>query len=151
MTLGALSLTGNQAKRGGAGVPLNHSQRMPYDGDLGEGLDSLDFLRASLENSSSGFDLPAAIILETVQVEGGVRVASTEFLRSLQELSRRFEIEANTETTMWYKNHVEAVYCVEGEGEVQVVQGERYPIGPGALYVLDGHERHILRARHGCA
>jgi diaminobutyrate-2-oxoglutarate transaminase len=92
MTLGALSLTGNQSKREGAGVPLNHSQRMPFDGDLGPGQESLDFLQASLENSSSGFDLPAAIILETVQAEGGVRVASSEFLRGLHSLARRFEI-----------------------------------------------------------
>lgn len=92
MTLGALSLTGNQSKREGAGVPLNHSQRMPFEGDLGEGADALAFLTASLENSSSGFDLPAAIILETVQAEGGVRVASTQFLRGLQAVARRFEI-----------------------------------------------------------
>lgn len=55
-------------------------------------------------------------------------------------------IHAGTQTSMWYKNHVEAVYCVEGRGEVQVVEGERYPIAPGTLYVLNGHERHLLRA-----
>jgi diaminobutyrate-2-oxoglutarate transaminase len=92
MTLGALSLTGNQSKRDGAGVPLNHSQRMPFEGDFGEGHDALDYLLASLENSSSGFDLPAAIILETVQAEGGVRVASNAFLRRLTTIARQFEI-----------------------------------------------------------
>lgn len=92
MTLGALSLTGNQSKRDGAGVPLNHSQRMPFEGDFGQGHDSLDYLKASLENSSSGFDLPAAIIVETVQAEGGVRVASGDFLRRLSTLARDFEI-----------------------------------------------------------
>ena len=92
MTLGALSMTGNQSKRDGAGVPLNHSQRFPFDGELGGGQNALDFLSQNLENSSSGFDLPAAIILETVQAEGGVRVASKAFLKGLSQLARRFEI-----------------------------------------------------------
>jgi L-ectoine synthase len=48
---------------------------------------------------------------------------------------------------MCYKNHLEAVYCVEGEGEVEVLpKGRVYPIAPGAMYALDGHERHVLRA-----
>jgi len=92
MTLGALSMTGNSSKREGAGVPLHHAQRMPFDGDLGEGQDSLDFLQNSLNNSSSGFDLPAAIILETVQAEGGVRVASVDFLQRLAQMARSLDI-----------------------------------------------------------
>lgn len=56
-------------------------------------------------------------------------------------------IHAGTETTIWYKHHLEAVYCVEGEGEVQVVDtGEVIPISSGTLYALDGHEKHLLRA-----
>ncbi|MBJ6362322.1 ectoine synthase [Paenibacillus sp. GCM10012307] len=55
-------------------------------------------------------------------------------------------IKEGTETWIWYKNHVEAVYCVEGEGEIEVVGGEVYPIRPGTLYALDGHEKHWLRA-----
>ena len=54
---------------------------------------------------------------------------------------------ANTETPIWYKNHIEAVFCVEGEGEVELVQtGEIIPIAPGTLYALDQHDRHLLRA-----
>ncbi|SMG57539.1 ectoine synthase [Paenibacillus aquistagni] len=56
-------------------------------------------------------------------------------------------IKAGTETSIWYRNHVEAVYCVEGEGEIEVVDGETYPIRPGTLYALDGHEKHLLRAK----
>jgi L-ectoine synthase len=57
-------------------------------------------------------------------------------------------IKAGTETTIWYKNHVEAVYCIEGEGEIEVVKdGTVYPIQPGTLYALDGHEKHYLRAK----
>ncbi|MCT1401910.1 ectoine synthase [Paenibacillus sp. p3-SID867] len=56
-------------------------------------------------------------------------------------------IKAGTETLIWYKNHVEAVYCIEGEGEIEIVGGETYPISPGMMYALDGHEKHYLRAR----
>ncbi|QNK55168.1 ectoine synthase [Paenibacillus sp. PAMC21692] len=55
-------------------------------------------------------------------------------------------IKAGTETLIWYRNHVEAVYCIEGEGEIEVIGGQTYPITPGVLYALDGHEKHLLRA-----
>ncbi len=46
-----------------------------------------------------------------------------------------------------YKNHIEANYCIEGEGEVEnVATGEVHPLAPGTLYVLDRHDRHIIRA-----
>jgi L-ectoine synthase len=51
---------------------------------------------------------------------------------------------------MEYKHHVEANYCFEGEGEVvDVGTGETYEIKPGSIYVLDKHDRHILRAING--
>lgn len=54
---------------------------------------------------------------------------------------------AGTTTNMWYANHVEAVYCIEGEGELEdLTDGQIYSIAPGTLYTLDGHEKHILRA-----
>ncbi|MEK3881256.1 ectoine synthase [Paenibacillus sp. PL2-23] len=56
-------------------------------------------------------------------------------------------IKAGTETLIWYRNHVEAVYCIEGEGEIEVIGGETYAIKPGTLYALDGHEKHLLRAQ----
>lgn len=53
-----------------------------------------------------------------------------------------------TETYIWYKNHVEAVYCIEGEGEVELVDDNKvYSITPGTLYVLNKHEKHLLRAK----
>jgi L-ectoine synthase len=56
-------------------------------------------------------------------------------------------IKAGTETFIWYAHHLEAVYCIEGCGEVEVVEtGELYPIEAGTLYALDGHEKHYLRA-----
>ena len=54
---------------------------------------------------------------------------------------------AGTETRMWYKNHIEAVYCVEGTGTLDDLEsGKRYDIAPGTMYLLDKHDRHILRA-----
>lgn len=57
-------------------------------------------------------------------------------------------IYAGTETPIWYQNHLESVYCIEGEGEVETVEDNRiYPIKQGTIYVLDQHDRHILRAK----
>jgi L-ectoine synthase len=56
-------------------------------------------------------------------------------------------IRAGTETRMWYKNHVEAVYCIEGEGVLEdLTDGRTYHIRPGVMYALDNHERHVVRA-----
>ncbi len=55
---------------------------------------------------------------------------------------------AGTVTSMWYRNHVEAVYCIEGEGVLENLEdGAVYEIGPGTMYALDGHERHRLTAK----
>lgn len=48
---------------------------------------------------------------------------------------------------MHYQNHLESVYCISGEGEVETHDdGVKYPITPGTLYVLDKHDKHTLRA-----
>lgn len=55
---------------------------------------------------------------------------------------------AGTETFIWYKHHFEAVFCVEGEGEVELLaDGSIHPIRPGTVYALDRHDKHLLRAR----
>ena len=92
VTLGAVAATGNSHHRGGAGLPLNNVTFMPYDGYMGNKTNTLDYLRRVLEDNSSGIDLPAAIILETVQGEGGINVASSKWLQSLQSLCREFDI-----------------------------------------------------------
>jgi len=57
-------------------------------------------------------------------------------------------IRAGTETTIWYKNHVEAVYCIEGEGELEVAaDGTIYPLKAGTMYALNNHEKHYLRGK----
>ncbi|WP_419798732.1 MAG: ectoine synthase [Terasakiella sp.] len=57
-------------------------------------------------------------------------------------------IHAGTETLIWYKNHLEAVYCVGGEGEIEdLSDGKIHPISDGTMYALNGHEKHYLRAK----
>ncbi len=85
MTLGSLAVTGSAGKRAGAGVPLTHAAAMPFDGDVD---DSLAVLERFLADPGSGLDKPAAVILETVQAEGGVKVASFDWLRRLEALVR---------------------------------------------------------------
>jgi diaminobutyrate-2-oxoglutarate transaminase len=89
MTLGSLALTGNDTKRRGAQVPLNHTTRAAFDGYHGPKIDTLELLERQLHDHSSGVDAPAAVIVETVQGEGGVHTASSEWLRRLAALARR--------------------------------------------------------------
>lgn len=57
-------------------------------------------------------------------------------------------IKAGTETRIHYKHHLESVYCIEGEGEIETLpDGTVHPIAPGTLYALDRHDLHLLRAR----
>ncbi|MFH0258333.1 ectoine synthase [Vibrio rumoiensis] len=58
-------------------------------------------------------------------------------------------IYAGTDTHIHYKNHLESVYCISGEGEIEVIGGKTYPIKPGTLYILDQHDNHQLRAYEG--
>jgi diaminobutyrate-2-oxoglutarate transaminase len=88
MTLGSLAVTGNAMKRGAAGVPLSNVVRAPYCNYLGDGGNSVGYLEALFADRSSGIDAPAAFLLETVQAEGGVNVASANWLRNLAGLAR---------------------------------------------------------------
>ena len=91
MTIGSLAITGNQTKREGAGIPLTNTVSMPFDA-YDENTDSLSLIESYLNNTSSGVDLPAAIIVETVQGEGGINAASEEWLRGIEKTARKFEI-----------------------------------------------------------
>ncbi|MGY6499870.1 MAG: ectoine synthase [Acidimicrobiales bacterium] len=54
---------------------------------------------------------------------------------------------AGSTTRMWYANHIEAVYCIEGKGVLEdLVNGETHEVTPGMLYTLNGHEKHVLHA-----
>ncbi len=92
MTLGSLSVTGNSMKRMGAGIPLTNSSKIPYDDYFSGETEDFLWLERVLEDSGSGVDKPAAIIVETVQGEGGLNAARAEWLRALSELCKRHEI-----------------------------------------------------------
>ncbi|WP_261782220.1 diaminobutyrate--2-oxoglutarate transaminase [Rhodococcus sp. BP-316] len=92
MTLGALSVTGNSMKRAGAGIPLVHATPMPFDNYFGGATDDFQWMERVLDDSGSGINRPAAVIVETVQGEGGVNVARAEWLRGLADLLKRRDI-----------------------------------------------------------
>ncbi|MAB00728.1 MAG: diaminobutyrate--2-oxoglutarate transaminase [Stappia sp.] len=88
VTLGALAATGNGYHRGGAGMGLGGVTRMPYDGSLGDDVDTAEMLETMLSNPSSGIEAPAAIILEVVQGEGGLNAARPEWVKRIAEIAR---------------------------------------------------------------
>ncbi|NLV78684.1 MAG: diaminobutyrate--2-oxoglutarate transaminase [Rhodococcus sp.] len=92
MTLGALSVTGNSMKRAGAGIPLVHATPMPFDNYFDGVTEDFQWFSRVLDDSGSGLNRPAAVIVETVQGEGGVNVARAEWLRALADLCADREI-----------------------------------------------------------
>ncbi|QHS24554.1 diaminobutyrate--2-oxoglutarate transaminase [Virgibacillus sp. MSP4-1] len=92
MTIGSLSVTGNAAKRKGAGVPLQNAVTMPYDNYVLDNYDTLDYLERFLEDGGSGVDIPAAMIVETVQGEGGINAARLEWLKRIEAICKRWDI-----------------------------------------------------------
>jgi|SRR6516225_3414674 len=90
VSLGALAMTAGALERAAAGVPLEFVIRMPFEGYLGPEIDTIAVLEGML-GSGAGI-APAAIIVETVQAEGGVNVASSEWLRRLQDVADRHKI-----------------------------------------------------------
>ncbi|TWI52894.1 diaminobutyrate--2-oxoglutarate transaminase [Halalkalibacter nanhaiisediminis] len=92
MTIGALSVTGNSFKRKGAGIPLQNVVTMPYDSFVNDDLDTLEYLERFLEDSGSGVAIPAAMILETVQGEGGINAARFEWLQRIESICKRWGI-----------------------------------------------------------
>ncbi len=89
MTLGSLACTGNALFRNAAGVPLDHVQRVPFDGYINNDFNTLDILTRQYDDPSSGIKPPAAFLVETIQAEGGVNIASKEWLLALQALARK--------------------------------------------------------------
>ena len=92
VSLGSLAATGNSHHRGAAGVSLSGTSRMPYEGYLGDDIDTTVYLDKVLCDSSSGIDKPAAVIVETVQGEGGINACSFEWLRALDAVCKKHEI-----------------------------------------------------------
>lgn len=92
MTLGALSLTTEAAARKGAGVNLGNVTHIPAPYMMGGNFDTISYLEEILNDDHSGIEKPAAIIIETVQAEGGIEVLSDKFLRDLRTLCDKHEI-----------------------------------------------------------
>ena len=93
VTQGALSCTANNKFREAGGLPPgNQVSFMPFDGYYGPDVNTATLLRQRLVDPSSGSDLPAAIILETVQGEGGVNVASVAWLQAIAKICQDFKI-----------------------------------------------------------
>jgi diaminobutyrate-2-oxoglutarate transaminase len=89
VSLGALAATGSSSKRRGAGVSLPDVLRLPFE-NYADGCDGLEFLQSALKDSSSGIEAPAGVIVETVQAEGGINVASASWLQRLERLCRDY-------------------------------------------------------------
>ena len=92
MSMGSLSVSSGWTTRAAAGVPLAHTTFFPYPAGPQGAFDTLELLARTLEDPYSGVEPPAAVILETVQLEGGVYAASREFLIGLRELTQRHGI-----------------------------------------------------------
>ncbi|KAF5991766.1 MULTISPECIES: diaminobutyrate--2-oxoglutarate transaminase [Streptomyces] len=92
MSLGSLAVTGNAFKRAGAGVPLVHGTPMPFDNYLDGRTPDFIWFERLLEDQGSGLNQPAAVIVETVQGEGGINVARAEWLHALAQLCRRHDM-----------------------------------------------------------
>ncbi|MDI5932947.1 diaminobutyrate--2-oxoglutarate transaminase [Halomonas kalidii] len=93
VTMGALATTGNRKFREATGgIPTQGAAFLPFDGYLGEGTDTLDYFEKLLGDKSGGLDVPAAVIVETVQGEGGINVSGLEWLKRLENICRSHDI-----------------------------------------------------------
>ncbi|OWT55167.1 diaminobutyrate--2-oxoglutarate transaminase [Candidimonas nitroreducens] len=92
VSAGSLAATANSKFRQAAGMALGNTTFVPYDGYMGPDVDTAAYLERLLDDPSSGLDRPAAVIVETVQGEGGVNVATWRWLRQLETLCRRHDM-----------------------------------------------------------
>tara|TARA_B110000483_G_scaffold129435_1_gene155139 strand:+ start:10718 stop:11989 length:1272 start_codon:yes stop_codon:yes gene_type:complete len=86
LSAGAMAITANRHFRHESWIQRLDVAFMPFDGYLGPDVDTLAYLTKVLEDQSSGVDLPAAIVLETVQAEGGVNIARDTWLQGIAGL-----------------------------------------------------------------
>lgn len=91
MTLGALALTSDSGSRGGAGVVLNDVTHIPAP-YMFPGFDTIQYMETLLTDDHSGVEKPAAIIIETVQAEGGVQVFENDYIRGVRALCDKYDI-----------------------------------------------------------
>ena len=92
VTLGSLATTASASQRSVSGIPTTGVNFIPFDGYLGENIDTTEYLDKFLSDKGSGVSIPAAVIVETIQGAGGVNVASFEWLRSLEKVCRKHDV-----------------------------------------------------------
>ena len=92
MTLGSLSATGGAAARRSAGVPLHGTTFLPYAAGPWGDFDAIDLLDRMFIDSASGVDLPAAVIVEPLQMEGGIFPAPPQWLRRLRDVTSKYGV-----------------------------------------------------------
>ena len=91
-TLGSLALTANDYYHNTYNGARNNVTHLPFDGYMGDEVDTSEYLDKVLSDQSSGIPIPAAIILETIQGEGGINVASSDWLQKIEKICQKFNI-----------------------------------------------------------
>lgn len=91
MTMGALALTTDRCSREGAGQILPNVTHIPTP-EMFPGLDTIAYMERLITDDHSGVEKPAAVILETVQADGGINVFDAEWLRRLRALCDKYDI-----------------------------------------------------------
>ncbi len=92
LTMGSMSVTANAYYRHEAFINRSDVSFLPYDGYFGKKVDTAAYMRRLMKDTSSGVDIPSAVILETVQGEGGIHVAGDEWLREVEAICREYDI-----------------------------------------------------------
>ena len=92
MSLGSLSASGNISLRSGVALPLAPVTFMPYPYGFMSTFDSIAYIEAVLNDPHSGIEKPAAVLLETVQAEGGIIVAPVDWLQRLRSLCDAYDL-----------------------------------------------------------
>lgn len=91
MTAGALSLTSEMYARNGAGATLTDCTHIPAP-YMVEGMDVVKYMQMLIDDDHSGVEKPAALVMETVQAEGGIRVFDDKFLQDVRDFCTRSDI-----------------------------------------------------------
>lgn len=92
VSAGSVATTGSRKFREAVGVPLAHTRFMPYSNYYGRDIDTLAMIDRQLSDPGGGIDRPAAVLVETIQGEGGINTASLQWLRGLAALCRRHDM-----------------------------------------------------------
>ena len=91
LSQGSLAVTGNNEYRDESYISRCNATFMPFDGYFGD-WNTLEYFRKFLDDGSSGVDIPAAVIVETIQGEGGINVSSAKWLQELESICREYDI-----------------------------------------------------------